>query len=956
MRASTILRSELPQTPRSVTNTTSRRSRWSAVGIVLIPAIMALAGCKTEKSPDNPTVLGTPAKTAYLGVEYYYNFGAYGGDAILDYSLTNAPPWLAMEDTSNKAREGIIIRGVPGVTGGNRGEADLGTTNDINLTATDGSRVGVQPFDIEVKQNMVTMSSEPFTEGARSEDVDGAGDDETCAMPPMEGNGLHQITYDTFNVDGSVKGTKTETLNTYPVIVRVQLAQPSVQTTKIAFELRSNFDPSNCDGGASSGQECEFSLRNREEAQLSKDVVLAGNMNNSDGKERLPQPGYVDVIDETSGVLTIDRGKTECFIRLEVVDDRFAEPTERFELALTEVRQGLVALGSDDEVKEPLSIVDNQPAVTFQSVTGQSATAVTEGSAQRVLAVLDRKEASPKASYKVRLTNDTDKATATDPDYEFLVSDGAEPPHFSLINELNFGAGVNTVEFFVHAVDDSSAPPASEDPAGDGPDNDDEYISVGVDSDYQDGRINYAAIEGNLKVWFNKMKDALTVGDESVGVVPSDIVVGDSGRIFVASSFKDSSSGKYDVGISIFNRFGGSPVQAFSVPANSDSRPEPKLAFIRTTVEAGAESRVRNALALTFATDGSIDGGSNKGGIDEAVYLFRRDAGDEDYVERWRGQFGTSGNDIPLYVGINSSNRVFIAGQTTGRWTGQTQGGGLDVYVQRIDTETNESVESPVVAWTSQQGSSSDDSLAGLGVMSSTAYLAGTTLGQIGSETPIGGRDLFISNYTGGANSSATIVQTGTDSDDSLNAATIVDSRVWMLGDGNFGYNSDAFYGDNNILEANDSGSSKKGYVLSYDVSGKFDAAITLNDSEDASNDSFTMIAPFDGDAIIGGFTDGSFVEGGTPGITLARVGREEFENEEEDEDNPDETVTYTLGKLKEEFRRQLPSAIGSKERVLKIAPYKDEKLAVLFSNEESGNRIYQIQLINGDGQLLTNR
>lgn len=55
---------------------------------------------------------GAPPTTAYLGgVEYYYNWGgAYGGESILDYSLTNAPSWLALEDTSNKARQGIIMR------------------------------------------------------------------------------------------------------------------------------------------------------------------------------------------------------------------------------------------------------------------------------------------------------------------------------------------------------------------------------------------------------------------------------------------------------------------------------------------------------------------------------------------------------------------------------------------------------------------------------------------------------------------------------------------------------------------------------------------------------------------------------------------------------------------------------------------------------------------------------
>ena len=39
--------------------------------VVLIA--LSVVACKTEKDPDQPTVLGIPPATAYLGVEYYYN-------------------------------------------------------------------------------------------------------------------------------------------------------------------------------------------------------------------------------------------------------------------------------------------------------------------------------------------------------------------------------------------------------------------------------------------------------------------------------------------------------------------------------------------------------------------------------------------------------------------------------------------------------------------------------------------------------------------------------------------------------------------------------------------------------------------------------------------------------------------------------------------------------------------
>src|SRR5690606_16911800 len=111
-------------------------------GLTLIALVSA--GCQTEKDPDQANLPGEPPTTAYLGVEYYYNWGAYGGESILDYSLTNAPSWLALEDTSNKARQGIIMRGVPGLSGGNRGDADLAKLENIEIIGTDGRMAGFQ--------------------------------------------------------------------------------------------------------------------------------------------------------------------------------------------------------------------------------------------------------------------------------------------------------------------------------------------------------------------------------------------------------------------------------------------------------------------------------------------------------------------------------------------------------------------------------------------------------------------------------------------------------------------------------------------------------------------------------------------------------------------------------------------------------------------------------------------
>ena len=330
--------------PVSVTATRITVVRWAG----LILALLVVSGCKTERAADQPTVLGTPPATAYLGVEYYYNFGAYGGEDILDYSLTNAPAWLALEDTSNKARQGIIMRGVPGLTGGARGEDDLGKIQDINLITTDGQDAGVQPFDIEVKYNPLSLDAETFIEG-ESPDIPETPR-EHCAPPDLDTPGEHSFTINEYNQDGTVSGTRTLTAATRPVAVKVLLEKPSVTRVSVAFNLTSEYDPSRCDPDVNAPhQRCDHSDANRGEAIVGQDIVALG----SGSGALLEEPTYLSYQQDedgvyTSGLVTFEPGVTECYIRLEVIDDQFPEPSEAGLLTLTEVRNGLAGLGENN--------------------------------------------------------------------------------------------------------------------------------------------------------------------------------------------------------------------------------------------------------------------------------------------------------------------------------------------------------------------------------------------------------------------------------------------------------------------------------------------------------------------------------------------------------------------------------------------------------------------------------
>lgn len=914
--------------------------------------LLSLAGCKSEKSPDQPTVIGTPPRTAYLGVEYYYNFGAYGGDTILGYSLTNAPPWLGLEETSNKARQGIIMRGVPGVTGGGRGRADLGNAKSVNLTTTDGQRLGVQPFDIEIVGNQASLSAAKLREGTETEDVEGAGEGEICAMPEM-GKGRHRFTYNTYNDDGSFNTTAEAEADTRSVLIKVLLDQPSVQTTKIAFEIKSDYDPDKCDGTAvAPSKACEFSVANRSLAQIDQDVVLKGNLSGS----ALPMPDYIQVIDERSGIITLDRNITECFIRLEVVDDNFSEPSETFAVELKEVRQGLVDLGDNGKgITEDVLIADNAPLVSFFTANDLTSTALNEGSTGIYIARLDRSGNEAKATpYKVRLGNDTETANASDADFRFVDKDGKD------ITELEFASDVDEKTFRVEAVDDSASPPPSEDPAGDGPFNDDEMMTVSPDAFFQDGREFYAGVGGTLDLWINEQTDFLVAGSDDMGLTPNDIVVGDAGRIFIASQFIDSDSGAPLARIDIYNRF-GAPEQSIDILASSATPALPKIAFRQRKVSIANSPTFRNEIAIAFDVAPPTVGGVSEGSIDTRVVLLRRDAEETEYTQVWATQVGSAGDDKVKGIDINLTGSVFLSGETVGVWPDNTgNAGGTDAYVQRIDTQTSKTgVVTGALAWTRQVGSTKDDTVVALALQGSTPFSLGYTAGKIGPSAPLGSDDIFFFGSTGSKDVEPDIYQVGSAKSEQFNDGDAVGSNFWMIGEARHSYMSGFDADSDVVLDIGSDTSQDRGFILTYGQDGSYDSALTLSGQDNASL-SFDSGTPFLQDYVIGGVTDGWFTEpdksGNTGGLIFTRINRELVVVFDPDEEIPEgatsqEPTPITRADLSDIARYQVVSAQSA--NVIAMTSYKGAESYALVSELMGGKTIYGVYTLNGDVEWL---
>jgi hypothetical protein len=107
------------------------------------------------------------------------------------------------------------------------------------------------------------------------------------------------------------------------------------------------------------------------------------------------------------------------------------------------------------------------------------------------------------------------------------------------------------------------------------------------------------------------------------------------------------------------------------------------------------------------------------------------EAGREPPQTVWTHEFGSAGDDVALEI-MRHSTGVYIIGRTTGALPGQTQVGGHDAYLRKLDFDGNE-------VWTRQFGSTARETNMGL--------FAGGTFGALPGYTNAGSVDVFVRRY-----------------------------------------------------------------------------------------------------------------------------------------------------------------------------------------------------------------
>jgi uncharacterized delta-60 repeat protein len=152
-----------------------------------------------------------------------------------------------------------------------------------------------------------------------------------------------------------------------------------------------------------------------------------------------------------------------------------------------------------------------------------------------------------------------------------------------------------------------------------------------------------------------------------------------------------------------------------------------------------------NNVYVTGTTSGDMDGNTKTGGYDFFLVKYNSSGS-----KQWTRQLGSSTitgynkhswDTFAYGVTVDSSDNIYVTGNTTGGLDGNTNAGSDDIFLVKYkDNGTKQ--------WTQQLGTSSGESGSGVTVDSSdNIYVTGSTSGGLDGNTNAGSNDIFLVKY-----------------------------------------------------------------------------------------------------------------------------------------------------------------------------------------------------------------
>jgi hypothetical protein len=193
---------------------------------------------------------------------------------------------------------------------------------------------------------------------------------------------------------------------------------------------------------------------------------------------------------------------------------------------------------------------------------------------------------------------------------------------------------------------------------------------------------------------------------------------------------------------------------------------------------AGATYHYASSVAVTPSGDLVLAGRETPSSEDATVRLL--DPSDRSFV--WSTFLDSGALDWVFDVTVDASGDVYICGFTEGSFPTFTNAGSGDWLVAKLDGTDG----SPL--WLQQFGSTANEHARGIVVDGASVYVAGHTSGSLNGETQAGGTDLVLMKLDAATGSATWTLQTGTAASDGAYSLTLApDGNVfvggWTIGD-----------------------------------------------------------------------------------------------------------------------------------------------------------------------------
>jgi len=250
------------------------------------------------------------------------------------------------------------------------------------------------------------------------------------------------------------------------------------------------------------------------------------------------------------------------------------------------------------------------------------------------------------------------------------------------------------------------------------------YTSGGLDGNTNSGSQDIILVKYNssgVKQWTQQL------GTSSVDI-GQDVTVDSFNYIYV--------TGYTSGGLDGNTNSGGSDL--FLVKYNSSGVKQwtQQLGASSTVFPRGMTVDSSNNIYVTGLTDGGLDGNTNSGEYDMFLVKYNSSG-----VKQWTNQLGSSSTDNGQDVKVDSSNNIYVTGNTWGGLEGNNNSGSQDMFLVKYNS-------SGVKQWTQQLGTSSGDSGSGVTLDSSNnIYVTGDTLGGLDGNTNSGSQDIILVKY-----------------------------------------------------------------------------------------------------------------------------------------------------------------------------------------------------------------